>query len=107
MLGDGQMTEVQVDGTAVLLARADGAYYAASALCPHMGAHLAQGRLDGFVVTCPRHGSRFDLRSGHNQEWIPKIPGLARGLARAVKRPSALRTFATRVADDQVWVDLL
>ena len=29
-----------------------------------MGGHLAKGELEGFVVRCPRHGSRFDVRTG-------------------------------------------
>jgi nitrite reductase/ring-hydroxylating ferredoxin subunit len=33
-------------------------------LCPHAGARLSDGELAGPVVTCPRHGSQFDVRSG-------------------------------------------
>jgi len=106
VLPDGQTTEIQVENTTILLIRADGAYYAAEALCPHMGGHLADGELDGFIVTCPRHGSQFDVRDGRILEWIPKIPNVARRLARAVKKPTGLRTFPTRTAEGQVWVEL-
>jgi nitrite reductase/ring-hydroxylating ferredoxin subunit len=105
MLADGQMVELPVEGLIVLLARVEGAYYAAQGLCPHMSAHLAEGRLNGFVVTCPRHSSTFDLRDGRNVEWIPSIQGIARRVAQALKQASALSTFATRVQDGQVWVE--
>jgi nitrite reductase/ring-hydroxylating ferredoxin subunit len=33
-------------------------------VCPHAGATLSEGELDGTVLTCPRHGSQFDVRDG-------------------------------------------
>ena len=32
--------------------------------CPHAGATLSEGELEGGVVTCPRHGSQFDVATG-------------------------------------------
>jgi nitrite reductase/ring-hydroxylating ferredoxin subunit len=32
--------------------------------CPHAGALLSEGELDGPVITCPRHGSQFDVTTG-------------------------------------------
>jgi nitrite reductase/ring-hydroxylating ferredoxin subunit len=32
--------------------------------CPHAGAVLSEGELEGTVITCPRHGSQFDVRTG-------------------------------------------
>lgn len=32
--------------------------------CPHAGAAVCEGEVDGGVVTCPRHGSQFDVRTG-------------------------------------------
>ncbi len=32
--------------------------------CPHAGATLSEGELEGSVLTCPRHGSQFDVRDG-------------------------------------------
>lgn len=32
--------------------------------CPHAGATLSEGELDGTVLTCPRHGSQFDVCDG-------------------------------------------
>ena len=48
----------------ILLAFVGGAYYALENRCPHMGGSLADGRLEGTAVTCPRHGSSYDIRTG-------------------------------------------
>jgi 3-phenylpropionate/trans-cinnamate dioxygenase ferredoxin subunit len=33
-------------------------------VCTHDGGALDQGELDGTEIECPRHGARFDVRSG-------------------------------------------
>ncbi len=61
----GEMRRVTLDGTAVLLARAQsGRLCAIANTCSHLGGPLDEGSREGDVVTCPWHGSRFDLRSG-------------------------------------------
>ena len=64
-LPDGGTIGVEVEGRKVLLHRAGGHLYALDDLCSHAGALLSRGQVDGCVVTCPLHGSRFDLRDGH------------------------------------------
>lgn len=49
---------------AVALYRVDGQWCAIKDFCPHAGARLSEGALDGTVVTCPQHGSQFDVRTG-------------------------------------------
>ncbi|HKZ83671.1 MAG TPA: non-heme iron oxygenase ferredoxin subunit [Anaerolineae bacterium] len=41
-----------------------GKVYAAADVCPHAGARLSEGALEGTVITCPLHGSQFDVRTG-------------------------------------------
>ncbi len=56
---------VSLDGTSVLIARAQsGELCAIASTCSHLGGPLHEGERDGDVVTCPWHGSRFDLCSG-------------------------------------------
>ena len=42
----------------------DGELYAIEDVCTHDGGDLAGGALHGFEVECPRHGARFDVRTG-------------------------------------------
>ncbi|MGI8624724.1 MAG: Rieske 2Fe-2S domain-containing protein [Solirubrobacteraceae bacterium] len=74
-LADGAMRRVTLDGTAVLLARAQsGRLCAIANTCSHLGGPLDEGARDGDVVTCPWHGSRFDLRSGRVLEGPAVFP---------------------------------
>ena len=42
----------------------DGNWYAIDDLCPHMGASLAEGYVEGTTVTCPWHAWRFCVVDG-------------------------------------------
>lgn len=59
-----KMIMVVVDGKEVLLANIDGSYYAIANKCSHLGGALAKGSLEGSIVTCPKHGARFDVKTG-------------------------------------------
>jgi len=44
--------------------RIDGQFYAIEDRCSHDDGPLCEGDREGFDVICPRHGARFDIRSG-------------------------------------------
>ena len=58
------MKVVIVDGKEVLLANVDGSYYAIANKCTHLGGSLSKGSLVGSIVTCPKHGAQFDVKTG-------------------------------------------
>ena len=61
----GGMRAVDVDGVRVLVSRSeDGGVCAIANACTHVGGPLNEGVRDRNVVTCPWHGSRFDLCCG-------------------------------------------
>jgi len=62
--GANEMRVVDVGGTKVTVARALGDLHAFDDTCTHLGCSLAEGKLDGTIVTCPCHGSQFDVTSG-------------------------------------------
>lgn len=64
-LEQGRRRRVEVEGKAMLLYRHQGEVLAIAAVCSHQGGPLDEGTLDGTCVTCPWHGSVFDLRDGH------------------------------------------
>jgi nitrite reductase/ring-hydroxylating ferredoxin subunit len=63
---------VQLQGRDIALFDVDGCVYAVDDSCPHAGASLARGRLQGRTLQCPAHGLKFDLASGH----LCNVPGL-------------------------------
>ena len=63
-LSTGKMMVVTAGGKEILLANVDGAYYAITNKCTHLGGSLVKGNLNGSVVTCPRHGAQFDVKTG-------------------------------------------
>lgn len=56
-LKDVTMKAVLVQGRENPLARIGDNYCAADNRCPHVGGNLSQGKIEGTIVTCPRHGS--------------------------------------------------
>ena len=59
-----KMIAVEVKGQEILIANVDGAYFAISNKCTHLGGSLAKGAIDGSVIRCPKHGARFDVKTG-------------------------------------------
>ena len=53
------------DGKSLALFNVAGRFYAIDDSCPHQGASLCGGRLEGRVIQCCAHGLRFDLVSGY------------------------------------------
>ena len=104
-LADGAMREVTANGQAVLLARVGSTYYAAAGRCPHMGGHLSRGELEGTVVTCPLHGSQFDLKDGRVVRWL-KGSGLLSRVGRALRSPRPLTTYRVEVKDGKVMLEI-
>ncbi len=61
---ENKLYRVTAAGVPVVLLRQGLQFYAISATCPHAGGPLDEGMLEGDVVECPWHGSRFCMRSG-------------------------------------------
>ena len=102
-LADGQMVGVEVDGHKLLIAHVGDAFYASDAHCPHLHANLTKGTLEGTIVTCPLHGSQFDLRDGSVVRWT-KWHGAAKSMAELTRHPRPLRVYEVTVEDGRVLV---
>jgi 3-phenylpropionate/trans-cinnamate dioxygenase ferredoxin component len=61
---EGEMRDYQVGGEDVAVANVGGAFHAFGNICTHMGCVLSEGDLDGTTVTCPCHGSEFNVTNG-------------------------------------------
>ncbi len=72
----GKMQKVTADGKEILVTNIDGDYYAMDDTCTHAGASLADGKLEGSVLTCDWHGAKFDCRTGKLHAFPAKIRDL-------------------------------
>jgi 3-phenylpropionate/trans-cinnamate dioxygenase ferredoxin subunit len=61
---NGGRKSVVFDDRAVLLLRIGGDVYAVEDVCSHDGQPLTDGPMEGTAIECPRHGARFDVRTG-------------------------------------------
>jgi metal-sulfur cluster biosynthetic enzyme/nitrite reductase/ring-hydroxylating ferredoxin subunit len=90
-LPDPGATVVEVDGDVIALFHVEGAYHALDDVCTHDGGPLASGELTGHKVVCPRHGAKFDIRTG---------------AALSMPAVRATRAHDVKVEDGGVWVRL-
>ena len=78
-IAQGKLSRFEVNGTEVAVANVEGSFYAFGDVCTHAQCSLAEGELDGTTVTCPCHGSQFDVTTGAVQnppatEPVPSFP---------------------------------
>jgi nitrite reductase/ring-hydroxylating ferredoxin subunit len=89
-LKPGQMKQVDVNGIEVAIANVGGTCYAFGNICPHGSGPLAEGELEGTIVTCPWHQSRFDVTTGEVVDGYADEP---------------VPTFPVRIEDDRILVE--
>jgi nitrite reductase/ring-hydroxylating ferredoxin subunit len=60
----GKIKNIEVDEKEMLAANFESKVYSLCYRCSHMNAPLSMGTLNGKFVTCPKHGARYDVRTG-------------------------------------------
>ena len=55
---------VEVEDRLLVLIRVGGDFFALDDVCTHDGGPLGEGKLDDHTIACPRHGAKFDVRTG-------------------------------------------
>lgn len=63
---EGTMKSYMVQDNNILVVNYNGNYYAIGGRCTHLKGDLSKGKLEGKIITCPRHGSKFDITTGEN-----------------------------------------
>ena len=104
-LSEGTMKKYQVEDTEILVARIEGRYYAAQNKCPHFGGDLSNGKLEGSIVTCPRHGSQFNVTDGSVVRWL-KGTGLISSIGKILKSPHKLIIYNTKIEEQDILVEI-
>ena len=106
---EGAVLTAQAGGNSLILSRVGGKVCAVENKCPHFGLPLARGKVVDGSIRCPWHGSRFDLCSGANLDWVNSVAGLplpqwSRGLVAMGKQPAPLRRFEVAEEDGAVFL---
>ncbi len=89
-LSSGERKPFLLDGYPALLVRIDDNYYAIEDVCTHDGQPLTDGKVEACEIICPRHGARFDLKTGK---------------AMCMPATSPVETYTVVVKDDGIYVE--
>jgi len=100
------MRSYTAGGYRIVVVHLDDGFYALDAKCPHLSANLGRGKLEGHILTCPSHGSRFDVRDGSVIAWVDGMPGLVKGALSMIKGPKAATTYPVTVEGEALMVTL-
>lgn len=90
-LKPGQIEVFEVQDEFVAVANVEGQFCACADVCTHDDGPLGAGELEGRVVTCPRHGARFDVCTGEALSLPAVVP---------------IPTYEVRVVEGEVQVRL-
>src|SRR5271168_4058116 len=89
-LSEGEPKGLRLDDRRIALYMINGEIFATDDACPHAFVRLSTGFLDEYVIECPLHGARFDVRTGRCECVIYRD----------------VRTYPVEVRDGEVVVDL-
>ena len=81
----------EVGDRTIAVCNVGGQFFAVDDVCTHDEGSLEQGDLEGFEIECPRHGARFDVRTGAATVLPAVLP---------------IETFGIRVQGEDVEIDV-
>lgn len=81
----------ELNGTALVICRFRGEYFAVENQCSHAQSGFEDGRVRAYTLICPLHGASFDIRDGSATGLPARLP---------------IRSFPVRVVDGMIEVDL-
>lgn len=71
----GERLFIEIGEEPVVVFNIAGDYYAIADVCTHDMGSLGEGEIEGFQIICPRHGARFDIRTGEVLT-LPAVKGV-------------------------------
>ncbi len=74
-LPEGERLFLEISGEPVVMLNIGGRIYAVGDVCTHDGGPVGEGEIDRCEIICPRHGARFDLRTGEATR-LPAVVGI-------------------------------
>jgi len=82
---------LEIDGKPIVVIKLANQYYAIADVCSHDDGPVGEGELEGFEIICPRHGARFDVRTGK----VLALPAFV-----------DIPAYPVRIVDDQIEIGL-
>lgn len=86
----GRRLQHEFEDETVIILNVDGQFYCIADLCSHDGGPLEDGAVIGCEIECPRHGGRFDIRTGQPT---------------ALPAAAAIPSYQVRIEDGGVYVE--
>ncbi len=80
-----------VEGHALAICNTGNGVFIIDNKCTHDGGPLGEGKLDGAVIICPRHGARFDVKTGR----VLALPAVR-----------SIKSWPTRITNDDIEVEV-
>ena len=87
----GQVRAIDVAGRRLALCRVGEEFYAVDNVCTHDDGPLADGTLEDHQIECPRHGARFDVRTG----GVKCLPAVL-----------PIQSYPVKIEGPDVWVQM-
>jgi 3-phenylpropionate/trans-cinnamate dioxygenase ferredoxin subunit len=90
-LPDGERLYVEIDDQELVVFNIAGEYFVIGDVCSHDDGPLGEGEIEEYEVICPRHGARFDIRSGQ----VNSLPAVV-----------DIPAYPVRISGDQIEVGI-
>ena|SRR5579883_3486473 len=88
-IAEGEIKVVRVRGKRIVICRRGGNFFAIDDRCTHDNGPLGEGQLIDDEIECPRHGARFDIKTG-KALCLPAVGGVA--------------IYDVQVRDGELWL---
>lgn len=105
-----KVLKVSANGKSVLVAKVGDKHCSIANKCPHFGLPLAKGKFENGVITCPFHGSKFEVCTGKSVEWVDSfvgipLPGFAQKMIAMGKAPTDVASFSVTQEGADLFIE--
>ena len=105
-----KVLKASANGQSVLVAKVGDKYCSIVNKCPHLGLPLSKGKFENGVITCPFHGSQFEICTGKNIEWVESfagipLPSIGKKMMAMGKTPTDVKSFEVTPEGEDLFID--
>ena len=105
-----KVLKASANGKSVIVAKVGDKYCAIANKCPHFGLPLAKGKYKDGVITCPFHGSEFEVCTGKSVKWVDSfvgipLPDIAKKAIAMGKAPTDVASFTVTQEGSDLFID--